>query len=179
MYKKRETIGSEIKDWIVSIAVAIILALLIRHFVAEIYRVDGQSMRPTLQNNEKVLVNKFIYHVYPPQRGDIIVFEYPKDPSRNFVKRVIALPGDTIEIRNGNVYLNGQLQNEPYILSVTRGDYPLQTVPEGHIFVMGDNRNNSEDSRFDDVGFVSYNLIEGKAEAIIWPLDKMKLLPNF
>lgn len=106
-----------------------------------------------------------------------MVFQYPKDPSRDFIKRVIAIPGDTIEIKDGHIYVNGELKNEPYILSTTRGDYPLATVPEGHIFVMGDNRNNSEDSRFADVGMVPFDLIKGKAILIFWPLDKLRTLP--
>ena len=145
--KKESSLGSEIKDWVISIAIAVVLALFIRHFVVELYLVDGPSMRPTLQNQERLVVNKFIYNLHDPERGDILVFQYPKDPSRDFIKRVIAIPGDTIEIKDGHVYVNGELKNEPYILSTTRGDYPLATVPEGHIFVMGDNRNNSEDSR--------------------------------
>lgn len=175
--KKESSLGSEIKDWIISIVIAVVLALFIRHFVVELYLVDGPSMRPTLQNQERLVVNKFIYDIHAPERGDILVFQYPRDPSRDFIKRVIAIPGDTIEIQDGKVFVNGQLQHEPYILSTTRGDYPLATVPEGHIFVMGDNRNNSEDSRFADVGMVPFDLIKGKAVLIFWPLDKIRTLP--
>lgn len=175
--KKESSLGSEIKDWVISIAIAVVLALFIRHFVVELYLVDGPSMRPTLQNQERLVVNKFIYNLHDPERGDILVFQYPKDPSRDFIKRVIAIPGDTIEIKDGHIYVNGELKNEPYILSTTRGDYPLATVPEGHIFVMGDNRNNSEDSRFADVGMVPFDLIKGKAVLIFWPIDKIKTLP--
>ena len=157
------SLGEEIKDWIVSIAIAIVLAFLIRYFIVELYLVDGPSMRPTLQSAERLVVNKFIYRFRAPERGEILVFRYPRDPSRDFIKRVIAIPGDTIEIKDGRVYVNSTLLNEPYILSKTRGNYPLATVPEGHIFVMGDNRNNSEDSRFADVGFVPFDLIKGKA----------------
>lgn len=134
-------------------------------------------MRPTLQNGERLVVNKFIYRFNKPAKGEVIVFRYPRDPSRDFIKRVIAEPGDTIEIKDGRVFVNGQLLNEPYILDKTRGSYNLATVPEGHIFVMGDNRNNSEDSRFRDVGFVSYDLIKGKAIMIFWPLDHIKSIP--
>ena len=175
--KKESSLGNEIKDWVISIAIAVVIALFIRHFVVELYLVDGPSMRPTLQNQERLVVNKFIYNLHDPERGDILVFQYPKDPSRDFIKRVIAVPGDTIEIRDGHVYVNGELKNEPYILSTTRGDYPLATVPEGHIFVMGDNRNNSEDSRFADVGMVPFDLIKGKAVLIFWPMDKIQTLP--
>lgn len=171
------SLGEEIKDWIVSIAIAIVLAFLIRYFIVELYLVDGPSMRPTLQSAERLVVNKFIYRFRTPERGEILVFRYPRDPSRDFIKRVIAIPGDTIEIKDGRVYVNSTLLNEPYILSKTRGNYPLATVPEGHIFVMGDNRNNSEDSRFADVGFVPFDLIKGKAMLIFWPIGQFKTLP--
>ncbi len=172
-----KSLGAELKDWIISIAIAVVLALFIRHFIVELYLVDGPSMQPTLVSNERLVVNKFIYRFRTPKKGEVLVFQYPKDPSRDFIKRVIALPGDTIEIKDGHVFVNNQLQNEPFILSQTRGDYPLTTIPEGHIFVMGDNRNNSEDSRFPDVGFVPFNLIKGKAVLVFWPLSNLHTLP--
>lgn len=174
---KSSSLGEEIKDWIVSILIAVVLAFFIRHYIVELYMVEGPSMRPTLQNGERLVVNKFTYRFNKPAKDEIIVFRYPRDPSRDFIKRVIAEPGDTIEIKDGRVFVNGQLLNEPYILDKTRGSYNLATVPEGHIFVMGDNRNNSEDSRFRDVGFVSYDLVKGKAMMIFWPLDHIKSLP--
>ncbi len=170
------SLGEEAKDWVISILIAVVLAFFIRYFVVELYLVDGPSMRPTLQSRERLVVNKFIYRFRAPERGEVLVFRYPKDPSRDFIKRVIAVPGDTIEIKDGRVFVNQQLMNEPYILSKTRGDYPLATVPAGHIFVMGDNRNNSEDSRFADVGFVPYELVKGKAVLVFWPVDEFKTL---
>lgn len=171
------SLGEEIKDWVVSILIAVVLAFFIRYFIVELYMVEGPSMRPTLVNSERLVVNKFIYRFKQPERGEILVFKYPRDQSRDFIKRVIAIPGDTIEVKEGRVFVNGQLLNENYILERTRGSYPLSTVPEGHIFVMGDNRNNSEDSRFKDVGFVPYSLIKGKAVMVFWPLDHIKSLP--
>lgn len=171
------SLGEEIKDWIISILIAVVLAFIIRYFIVELYVVDGPSMQPTLRSEERLVVNKFIYRFREPERGEVLVFRYPRDPSRDFIKRVIAIPGDTIEIKDGRVFVNQQLLNEPYILNKTKGDYPLSTIPEGHIFVMGDNRGNSEDSRFQDVGFVPYNLIKGKAVMIFWPLDQLKTLP--
>ena len=173
----KSKLGQEIKDWIISILIAVVLAFFIRYFIVELYMVEGPSMRPTLVNSERLVVNKFIYRFKTPERGDILIFRYPRDPSRDFIKRVIAIPGDSIEIKDGRVYLNGQLQNETYILDKTRGSYGLATVPPGTVFVMGDNRNNSEDSRFKDVGFVPYELIKGKAVVIFWPLDHIKTLP--
>ena len=171
------SLGEEAKDWIVSIVIAVALALFIRQFIVELYVVDGPSMRPTLLSEERLVVNKFVYRVRNLERGEIMVFKYPRDTSRDFIKRVIAVPGDTIKIEDGRVYVNRELKDEPYILEKTLSDYPEATVPEGHIFVMGDNRNNSEDSRFADVGFVPYELVKGKAVLVFWPLDNMKTLP--
>lgn len=172
-----DNLGEEIKDWGVSIVIAVVLALIIRNFIVEPYLVDGPSMRPTLENQQRLIVNRFIYNLRAPERGEILIFKYPKDPSRDFIKRVIAVPGDTIEIKDGNVFVNDELQTEDYILSKCRGDYPKVTIPERHIFVMGDNRNNSEDSRFPDVGFVPFDLIKGKAMVVFWPIGDMKTLP--
>ena len=175
MEKERST-AEEIKDWVVSIVVAVALAMFIRTFIVELYVVDGPSMRPTLESEERLVVNKFIYRFRPPEKGEVLVFQYPRDPSRDFIKRVIATPGDTIEIREGRVLVNDQLLTEDYILEKTRSEYPKSTVPEGRIFVMGDNRNNSEDSRFADVGFVPYDLIKGKALLVFWPISQYKTL---
>ena len=175
MEKERST-AEEIKDWVVSIVVAVALAMFIRTFIVELYVVDGPSMRPTLESEQRLVVNKFIYRFHPPEKGDVLVFQYPRDPSRDFIKRVIAVPGDTIEIREGRVLVNDQLLTEDYILEKTRSEYPKSTVPEGRIFVMGDNRNNSEDSRFADVGFVPYDLIKGKAMLVFWPISAYKTL---
>ena len=171
------SLGEEVKDWIISIVVAVVLAFLIRQFIVELYIVDGPSMRPTLQSQERLVVNKFIYSLRAPEKGEILVFKYPRDQSRDFIKRVIATPGDTIEIKDGRVYVNDQMQSEDYILEKTRSEYPKSTVPEGTVFVMGDNRNNSEDSRFADVGFVPYSLIKGKAMLVFWPFSQFKTLP--
>ena len=170
-------LGTEIRDWVISIAVAVALAMFIRTFVVELYLVDGPSMMPTLEHQQRLVVNKFIYKMRAPERGEILIFQYPRDKSSDFIKRVIAVPGDTIEIKDHNVYVNGELQNEDYILAKSRMDYPKTTIPEGHVFVMGDNRNNSEDSRFPDVGFVPYELLKGKAMLVFWPLSAWKTLP--
>ena len=175
MEKERST-AEEIKDWVVSIVVAVALAMFIRTFIVELYVVDGPSMRPTLESEERLVVNKFIYRFRPPEKGEVLVFQYPRDPSRDFIKRVIATPGDTVEIREGRVLVNDQILTEDYILEKTRSEYPKSTVPEGRIFVMGDNRNNSEDSRFADVGFVPYDLIKGKALLVFWPISQYNTL---
>ncbi len=175
--EEKKSMGEEVKDWVMSIAIAVVAALLIRTFIVELYVVDGPSMRPTLQHDERLVVNKFIYHLRAPEKGEVIIFRYPRDPSRDFIKRVIATAGDTIEIKDGHVYVNDQLLREDYILEKTRTEYPKVTIPEGTIFVMGDNRNNSEDSRFPDVGFVPLDLVKGKAVLIFWPTSEIKTLP--
>ncbi len=172
-----KSLWHEVKDWAVSIAIAIVLAFFIRYFIVELYMVEGPSMQPTLISGERLVVNKFIYRFRAPERNEVLVFKYPRDPSRDFIKRVIAVEGDTIEINDGKVFLNGKLMDEPYIRDKTRGSYPLSTVPPNTVFVMGDNRNNSEDSRFKDVGFVSLEMLKGKAMVVFWPIDRMKSLP--
>ena len=132
------SLGEEVKDWLISIVVAVVLAFLIRQFVVELYIVDGPSMRPTLQSQQRLVVNKFIYRFRAPEKGEILVFQYPRDPSRDFIKRVIAVPGDTVEIKDGRVLVNDQVLSEDYILEKTRGDYPKSSVPYGTVFVMGD-----------------------------------------
>lgn len=175
--EKSKDWSKELKEWVISISAAILLALIIRTFIVELYVVDGPSMKPTLQHEERLVVNKFIYRVRDPHKGEVIIFRYPRDPSRDFIKRVIATAGDTIEIKDGHVYVNDQLLREDYILEKTRTEYAKATVPEGTIFVMGDNRNNSEDSRFPDVGFVPLDLVKGKAMLIFWPIEELKSLP--
>ena len=174
---KSTSLGEEAKDWVISIVAAVVMALLIRTFIVELYIVDGPSMKPTLQHEERLVVNKFIYRLRNPEKGEILIFKYPRDTSRDFIKRVIATGGDTIEIKEGRVYVNDQLLKEDYILEKTRTEYPKVTIPEGTVFVMGDNRNNSDDSRFADVGFVPLDLIKGKAVVVFWPLDNMQSLP--
>ncbi|MBR2179251.1 MAG: signal peptidase I [Selenomonadaceae bacterium] len=174
---KGNSLGEDAKDWVISIVAAVVMALLIRTFIVELYIVDGPSMRPTLQHEERLVVNKFIYRLRNPEKGEILIFKYPRDTSRDFIKRVIATGGDTIEIKEGRVYVNDQMLKEDYILEKTRTEYPKVTIPEGTVFVMGDNRNNSDDSRFADVGFVPLDLIKGKAVVVFWPLDNIQSLP--
>lgn len=180
---------SEAKDWIISIGIALVLAFFIRTFIVELYLVDGPSMQPTLQDGNRLVVSKFIYNIREPERGEVIVFQFPKDPSRDFVKRVIGIPGDKVEIKKGVVYINDQATRENYMKrdqALLKGrsslesyfdNYPAQVVPPNTVFVLGDNRYNSEDSRHYDVGFVPDQLIKGKALMVFWPLGDWKTLP--
>ena len=170
-------ISKEVRSWIVTVVSAVAVALVIRYFIVEHYVVDGPSMLPTLHDRQHLLVNKIVYFLRDPMKGEIIVFRYPRDHNRDFIKRVIAVGGDTIEITDGHVFVNDVLLNEDYISEKTRTEYPKQTVPEGTIFVCGDNRRNSLDSRFPDVGFVPLELVKGKAALVVWPKDDFKVLP--
>lgn len=125
------SLGEEAKDWIVSIVVAVVLAFFIRQFIVELYIVDGPSMRPTLQSQERLIVNKFVYKIREPKKGEILVFQYPRDPRRDFIKRVIATAGDTVEIKDGRVFVNDQLLNEDYILEKRRVNIQNPQYPKG------------------------------------------------
>lgn len=155
------------QDIVETVFLAVVLFLVI-NVVTERIRVVSVSMEPTLFQGDFVMVNKFAYRfTHIPRRGDVIVFKYPPDPeSTPYIKRVIGLPGDQIHISDGKVYINGQQMMEPYLKVITKlgGDW---TVPEGNLFVMGDNRNNSSDSR--KWGFVPLENIIGRAEVIYLP----------
>jgi signal peptidase I len=168
---------SDLKEWVFSIVIAVVLALFIRHFIVELYVVEGPSMLPTLTSSERIVVNKALYYLREPQKGEIVILRYSGgNVARDFIKRVIALPSDTVRIKDGQVFVNGFLIDEDYILEPTKGLHPEVTVPAGHYYVMGDNRGNSEDSRF-KIGFVPREDIKGKAVLVFWPLDNLKALP--
>src|SRR5581483_4410781 len=183
---------STFREYAETLVIAIILALAIRTFVVQAFKIPSGSMIPTLDIGDHILVNKFIYGVRlpftdtvliplkTPARGDIIVFRFPKDESKDFIKRVVGVPGDTIEVKNKELYLNGQKQDEPYTI---HGDNsPLQqaiqdrdnfgpvSVPQNAYFVMGDNRDHSLDSRC--WGFVDFSKVKSQAFLIYWSWDK-------
>ena len=132
------------------------------------FRVEGLSMVPTLHNNQYLIVNKLSYRFAEPQRGDIVVFRFPHDPRRDFIKRIIALPGEAVEVRDGRVFINEQLLDEPYVRAPPRYSYPRRIVPDGEYFVLGDNRNNSSDSH--SWGSLPQEYVIGKAWFSYWPL---------
>lgn len=172
----RSSLWSEVMEYVEAFVIAVVLAGFIITFVAQSFLVQGSSMEPTLHNGERLLVNKFIYRFRLPDRGDIVVFKYPADPKRKFIKRVVALPGDEVEIREGKVFINDMALKEDYTLDQTYGSYGPEVVPDKSIFVMGDNRNNSEDSRFSDVGFVPLTSVVGEAFVIYWPPNRIGLV---
>jgi signal peptidase I len=183
---------SALRENIEAIAIAVILALFIRTFVVQAFKIPSGSMKETLLIGDHILVNKFIYGVKlpfvnatiipgkAPKRGDVVVFRFPQDPDKDFIKRTIAVAGDTIAIRDKKVYLNGKPMPDPFGVHkdariIPKGAQPRDnfgpiTVPDGKIFVMGDNRDHSFDSRF--WGFVDLRDVKGKAFIIYWSWDK-------
>lgn len=155
-----------------ALVVAAVLAAVIVTFVLQSFLVQGASMLPSLHDGERVLVDKITYRFREPQRGEVVVFRYPADASRKFIKRVIGLPGDVVEVRAWTVYVNGRPLHEEYILGPTYREFGPAVVPEGTLFVMGDNRNQSEDSRDPSVGFVPQSLVVGRAILTYWPPDQ-------
>lgn len=191
MKKQKETVREEglkkksgLRENIEAILVAVALALIIRTFVVQAFKIPSGSMKNTLLIGDHILVNKFIYGVKEPfsgftlipvknpKRGDIAVFKYPQDPSKDFIKRVVGVAGDRIEIRNKQVYVNGKRQKHSFAIFTDNRSLPGRddigpiTVPEDSLFVMGDNRDNSHDSRF--WGFVKLKDVKGKAFIIYW-----------
>lgn len=183
---------STIREYIEAILIALLLALFIRTFVVQAFKIPSGSMKNTLLIGDHILVNKFIYGVKnplngktwipikEPERRDIVVFKYPINPEQDYIKRVIGVEGDTIEIKDKKVYVNGEPQEEDYTIFLDKRILPgsLQprdnmgpiTVPENSLFVMGDNRDNSYDSRF--WKFVDLKAVKGKAFVLYWSWDK-------
>lgn len=162
-----------LREMIETVAVALVIALLIRHFVVEVFVVDGRSMEPTLVTGERLLVNKFVYRLRAPVQGEVIVFRYPRNPDRDFIKRVIGVTGDTVEVRDSTVYVNGEPLTEPYVRYQDPSNRPPVTVGADAVWVLGDNRNNSEDSRF--FGQVPLDHIKGRAFLRFWPPGRWHL----
>jgi len=167
---------SPLREVLETLVLALVFAFIIRTFVVEVYQVSGNSMTNTLYDQERVLVNKFVFKfkLREPQPGDIIVFKYPRQPNRDFIKRVVAVAGDTVEMRGGEVYVNGEPFPEAPTVRLSAGDYGPVVVPPDSVFVLGDNRSNSEDSRY--FGEVPLSHIRGLAVARIWPLTEISAL---
>ncbi len=154
----------EALSWVLIIVVAYVLAYIVTHFLIIKAIVPTGSMEPTINVNDMLVGNRLCYVFDEPERGDIVIFEYPDNPEENYVKRLIGLPGDTVEMKDGYVYLNGSETplDEPYLKCKRKGNYGPYEVPEGGYFMLGDNRNNSLDSRFWQNTFVTKDQIIGK-----------------
>lgn len=163
-----------LKEIVQTIVVALLLTFVLRAYVVESFVVDGPSMEPTLRDGERLLISKLSYVFSEPRRGDVIIFRYPRDPHKDYIKRIVALPGDEVRMDMGRLYINGQPVEEPYASESPVGDFNTITVPEGCVFVMGDNRGNSEDSRM--FGAVPMKFIKGRAFLVFWPLSETHVL---
>ena len=187
---------SKAREYAEAIILALILALFIRTFVVQAFKIPSPSMVPTLLIGDHILVNKFLFGFHipfsdgkimairEPKRGDVIVFKYPRDRKLDFIKRCIAVGGETVEVRDKQVFINGEPIAVPQAVFLDKGslmngrdNFGPVTVPEGKIFVMGDNRDNSNDSRF--WGFVDLADVKGKAMVIYWSWDSSKKWPRW
>jgi signal peptidase I len=161
-----------LREMLETVLPAILIALLINVFVGQATRVEGQSMEPNLHTNQRLVVEKVSYRFHGPQRFDVVVIRVPSQGDELLIKRVVGLPGETVEIRDGHVYINGDLLEEPFTTEQTRpGRYTRITVPPLHVFVLGDNRNHSNDSR--SFGPVPIENIVGRAWISYWPPEDL------
>jgi signal peptidase I len=167
---------SAFRDLIETVLFTLLIYFLVRFFLFENYRVVGHSMDPTLSHEQFLVVNKLSYRIGEPQRGDIVVFEDPHDPTRKLIKRVIGLPGEVVEIQHGAVFINGQKLHEPYIDDPGYYSVAAYTLSEGQYYVLGDNRNNSSDSH--SWGALNGDAIVGKAWLSYWPPQLWGIVPQ-
>ncbi|HKD92509.1 MAG TPA: signal peptidase I [Terriglobales bacterium] len=165
---RKPLLRSWLRDFLVSLGISAFIII----FVYQPVKVEGTSMMPELADQERIFVNKFVYRLEPISRGDVIVFHYPLDPSKSFIKRVVAVAGDHVRIESGTVYVNGAALDEAYVPEEFRDQrsYPEIEVPSGSYFVLGDHRSLSNDSR--EFGPVSQDYVSGKAVFAYWPFDK-------
>lgn len=190
--EKQKTLAQKIWSWVYTLLAAVVIASLVRAFIVEPIQVDGTSMTNTLQNKEIVLANKMAYLFGDVQRNDIVICRYPGrmnergavqinfsaalalDSYTLFVKRVVALPGDTVQITGGHLYVNGELVPDPEHMGSVPSDYPLRQLGDDEYFVIGDNRYSSHDSRYDDVGPLSRGAIMGKVSYVVLPWSQRR-----
>lgn len=162
-------IVKEIIEWIAVVVVAVVLAYFVNHFIIVNAIVPSSSMETTIMTGDRVIGNRLAYSFSEPERGDIIIFKFPDDESKLYIKRLIGLPGETVEIKEGKVFVDGEALDEPYLTVTTEGTFGPYTVPEGHYFMLGDNRNNSADSRYWNNTYLAREKIVGKAVFKYWP----------
>ena len=167
-----------IREWVETIVVALVLALIIRAFVVQVFYIPSGSMEPTLNIKDRIVVNKFIYWFREPRREEIIVFKLPErpgQPSKDLIKRIIGLPNETLEVKDGIVFVNAMPLSENHLMVRDRAHFGPVKIPEGSYFMMGDNRGNSADSRY--WGFLPKKNIIGLTFLRIWPLLKFGPVP--
>ncbi|MEG0873878.1 MAG: signal peptidase I [Clostridiales bacterium] len=169
---------STIKDFVVTLLIAVVIAVILKFFIIDSCKILSGSMMPTLEKDDRVLVFKLAYKISEPKRGDVIVFDPPAeiDEGVGFIKRVIGLPGDTVEIKNQAVYVNGKALSEDYLMEKSKDNFGPVTVPKGEYFVLGDNRNNSLDSHLWSYPFITLDDIESKAFFQYYPFSDIGLI---
>jgi signal peptidase I len=165
--------GGRMRTWLRDLLISVVVSFFIITFLYQPVKVEGTSMAPQLHDQDRLFINKFAYNFEKIERDDVVVFYYPRDTQKSYIKRVIGLPGDTVRIVDGQVYVNGTAVDEPYVPARYRDVRSMDEfkVPEGEYFVMGDHRSISSDSR--DFGAVARNLIYGKAAFVYWPREEM------
>ncbi|HIE11993.1 MAG TPA: signal peptidase I [Desulfotomaculum sp.] len=162
-------------DILESLIIAVVLAILIRAFLFQPFYIPSSSMMPTLLQGDRIIVSKLSYYFHPPERGDIIVFHFPLNKKKNYVKRLVGLSGETVQLSGGSLFIDGRRVPEPYLPPGTCfADYGPVKVPEDAYFMLGDNRMNSEDSRV--WGFLDRELIVGKAVVLYWPPNRIRIV---
>jgi signal peptidase I len=164
-------VKSVLRELIESVLPALVIVLVVNIFLAQATRVEGQSMEPNLHDNQRLIIEKITYRFRAPQRGDIVVLRRPNRATEPLIKRVVGLPGETVSIHEGRVYIDGQALDEEYLNQETWGTMPPRLVPEEHVFVLGDNRKASNDSR--SFGMVPFDDIIGRAWLRYWPPNEI------
>ncbi len=172
----RRKAASIFRTWVRDLVISLIISAFFIVFLYQPVKVEGTSMLPGLEDQERIFINKFVYNWEPISRSDIVVFRYPRDPSKSYIKRVVAIGGDRVVIDKGRVYVNGELLKELYVPAqyLDFRSYPETVVPPNSFFVLGDHRSMSNDSR--DFGAVDRSYVSGKAVFIYWPMAKLGLL---
>lgn len=173
--KKPVDLKKELLEWGKELLIAFVAFLIIHNFIFTMIRVDGRSMVETLQDNDRLAVTIIDMKLGGPARGDIVICTYPGE-DHLCVKRVIGMPGEVIEIRNGVTFIDGEQLDEPYVEHSLNDEYAPYEIPAGHYFVMGDNRANSKDSRDSRVGALDKSAIGGKARMRVWPLNRFQIM---
>ena len=165
-----------LREVVETVVLTLIIFFLIRTVVQN-FRIEGTSMEPNLHDGQYLVINKIVYRLHPPQRGDIIVFRFPRDPQRDFIKRVIGLPDESVEVRAGRVFINGTALDEPYSPAMSTYSWGPKTLGEDEYFVLGDNRSNSSDSH--NWGMLPRENIIGKAWLSYWPPQNWMVIPHY
>jgi signal peptidase I len=163
-------------SWLRDLSLSVVIMIIVILFLYQPVKVEGTSMMPSLVNQERIFINKFVYRFYPIQRGDTVVFQFPRDTSKSYIKRVIGMPGDTVDVDHGTVIVNGKRLDEPYVPDEMRDMQTAKTttLKPDEYYVMGDHRNSSNDSR--NWGPVERKYVYGKAVFVYWPLERLGLL---